>query len=264
MAREAAPTTGAGEDSFQLLIADDYRHLSVLAADIVADTIARAPGTAITLPTGDTPRGMYEELVSRIRAGSLDFTAVEFFCLDDYLGKGIQDKTSLTRWLHDTFLGPAGLDGPSIHLIPSTASDPVAAAKDYEARIVGVGGLELAVVGLGRNGHVGFNEPGSPIDSRTRIVDLTEQSRQQNAAYYDSDESIPTQAMTLGLGTVLSARRIVLIVSGAGKAPILREVLEGPVTTRVPGSTLRTVGNRLTVIADREAAQDLGTAPAND
>ena len=257
MASNIAPKPTTDERLYRLIVVEDYTALSEQAANVVEATIDAAPGAAVTLPTGDTPRGMYEELVRRIGSGSLDFTRIQFFCLDDYLGKGINDETSLTRWLHDTFLGPAGLDGPSIHLIPSTDPEPQQAARDYEAQIDALGGLELAVVGLGPNGHVGFNEPGSPIDSHTRIVDLTQESRDQNAQYYDSGESIPTQAMTVGLGTVLSARHIVLIVSGKGKSGILREALEGPITTDLPGSTLRTVGERLTVIVDRDAASQL-------
>jgi glucosamine-6-phosphate deaminase len=141
--------------------------------------------------------------------------------------------------------------------VPTLAADPHAAAADYERLIESKGGLELAVLGLGPNGHIGFNEPGSAIDSRTRVVELTAESRQQNSAYYDSAEAIPDRAMTIGIGTLLEARRIVLIVSGAGKSSILRTALQGPVTPEVPGSYLQTIGDRLTVIADTAAAADL-------
>lgn len=144
-----------------------------------------------------------------------------------------------------------------MHFVPTLASDPHEAAEEYERQIEAKGGLELAVLGLGPNGHIGFNEPGSPINSRTRVVDLTPESRNQNAAYYDSAEEIPDQAMTIGIGTLLEARRIVLIVSGADKSSILRASLLGPVTADVPGSFLQTVGDRLTVIADSAAAAEL-------
>ncbi len=250
--REVEHSSGA-----RIVVARDYAAMSDVAASIVAEQIAAHPGSAITLPTGETPRGMYEALTRMILAGELDFTSVEFFCLDDYLGKGIHDETSLTAWLDKAFLTPAGLDGPNIHFVPTLASDPVRAANEYEAAIQTLGGFELAVLGLGPNGHIGFNEPGSPIDSRTRVVDLTEESRTQNAAYYDSDQAIPNQAMTIGIGTLLEARQIVLIVSGSGKAGILRDSLEGPVSTEVPGSFLQTVGERLTVITEPAAAAEL-------
>lgn len=251
-ARETRLTSGA-----TVVVAGNYDEMSILAAGIVARHIAEHPGTAITLPTGETPRGMYEALTGMIRGGELDFGTIEFFCLDDYLGKGINDETSLTAWLDKAFLTPAGVHGPNIHFVPTLADDPDAAAKAYEASIEALGGFQLAVLGLGPNGHIGFNEPGASIDSRTRVVDLTDESRTQNAAYYDSDQAIPDKAMTIGIGTLLNSPRIVLIVCGSSKAGILRDALQGPVTAEVPGSYLQTVGERLVVITDPEAASEL-------
>lgn len=244
-------------DRSRLSIVNGYERLSLQAADIVTDCVTACPTGAITLPTGETPRGMYEELVRRIRGGSLDFSKVQFFCLDDYLGKSITDEISLTRWLNEVFLESAGIPRENIHLIPTEAQDPDAAAARYDRDIMTAGGLELAVVGLGPNGHVGFNEPGSPIDSRTRVVNLSAESREQNASYYEGHQTIPPQAITMGLGTILEARRIVLIVSGERKADVLRASLEGPITPDVPGSFLRTAAARLQVIVDEPAASAL-------
>ncbi len=243
--------------ALHLHVVADYAEVSRLAADVVTRVVQAHPGAAITLPTGETPRGMYEELVRRITDSTLDFSNVHFFCLDDYWGKGIEDETSLTAWLNTVFLQPAGLDADHVHVVPSLAADPVGAANEYEEEIERLGGLKLAVVGLGRNGHIGFNEPGSPIDSRTRIVALTEESRNQNAGYYDGSTSIPDKAMSMGIGTILDADLIVLIVSGLAKADILKATLEGPITSDVPGSFLRTVGERLIAIVDRDAASKL-------
>ena len=248
------------ESGARVVVARDYSSMSELAAWMVAEQIQAHPGSAMTLPTGETPRGMYEVLTRLILAGELDFRSIEFFCLDDYLGKGIHDETSLTAWLDKAFLSPAQLDGPTIHFVPTLAPNPDEAAAEYEASIQALGGFQLAVLGLGPNGHIGFNEPGSPIDSRTRVVNLTDESRTQNAAYYESDQAIPDKAMTIGIGTLLEARQIVLIVSGGGKASILRESLQGPVTPEVPGSFLQTVGPRLTVVLDQDAASALSLA----
>lgn len=251
--------TGAGDavSELQLHVVADYAQVSRLAADVVTRVVEENPEAAITLPTGETPRGMYQELVRRIREGVLDFSGVQFFCLDDYWGKGIEDETSLTAWLEDVFLRPAGLDPDHVHVVPSLAPDPVRGAAAYEKDIERHGGLKLAVVGLGPNGHVGFNEPGSGIDSRTRVVELTKESQNQNAAYYDGGQRIPDTAMTMGIGTILDADLIVLIVSGSAKAEILKATLEGPITADVPGSFLRTVGKRLIAIVDRNAASNL-------
>jgi glucosamine-6-phosphate deaminase len=244
-------------------VVEDYDGLSMAAADVVANIVAHDPHAAITLPTGETPRGMYEALIRRIELGELDLSLVQFFCLDDYLGKSIDDEASLTGWLDDVFLKHAGLRPERTHFIPTMASNPEAAALEYDQAIIDLGGLKLAMVGLGPNGHIGFNEPGSAIDSRTRVVDLTHESRVQNAAYYDGNQTIPEQAITIGLGTILESERIVLIVAGAGKADILRAALEGPITDDIPGSLLRTAGERLTVIADRHAASALSLRAAD-
>ena len=241
-------------DSFTLSVVESYREMSKQAADAVQETLERDSDAAITMPTGSTPVGMYEELVRRIRAGTLDMSQAHIFCLDDYLGQSRDDEASLTRWLFDVFLTPAGIPEEHIHLVPATANDPEAAAAAYEAELAELGGLELAVVGLGPNGHVAFNEPGSAPDSRTRVIDLTPESRDQSAAYWEGDTEIPAQAMTMGLGTILSARRIVLIVSGEAKADIVRRSLDVEPTPDVPGSWLQRAEDRLHVILDREAA----------
>lgn len=240
--------------TYTLSVVEDYLELSNQAADAVQETLERRPDAAITVPTGQTPLGMYRELVRRVENGTLDVSRVHIFCLDDYLGQGRDHEASLTRWLYNEFLTPAGIPDEHIHQIPSTASDPTAAAARYEAELEALGGLELAVVGLGPNGHVAFNEPGSAPDSRTRVIDLTEESRQQSAAYWQGEAEIPHQAMTMGLGTILSARKIVLIVSGEDKAEIVRRSLEDEPTLDVPGSWLRQAGDRLHVILDRAAA----------
>lgn len=253
----AGTGSGARTDRLVLTVVADYEALSSLAADIVTDCVTAHPSAAITLPTGETPQGMYEELVRRIREGRLDFSRVRFFCLDDYLGTSIGDEVSLTGWLDEVFFQPARVPRQHIHLMPTDAPDPHAEAARYDRDIAAAGGLELAIVGLGPNGHVGFNEPGSPPDSRTRVVTLTRESREQNAAYYEGQQTIPPRAVTMGLGTILEARQLVLIVSGESKARILKATLEGPITPAVPGSFLRTAADRLRVIVDESAASAL-------
>lgn len=247
----------SGDRSFSLSVVETYEAMSDQAADAVQDILTRNPGAAITIPTGETPLGMYQELIRRAEAGMIDLQQTHIFCLDDYLGQSRIDDASLTRWLFDAFLTPAGIPDDHIHLIPAAADDPANAAIAYEEEIEARGGLELAVVGLGPNGHVAFNEPGSAPDSRTRVVDLTQQSRTQSSAYWEGKADIPEQAITMGLGTILDARTVVLIVSGDAKAGVVRQSLEEPPTLEVPASWLQTVGGRLHVILDRDAASQL-------
>jgi glucosamine-6-phosphate deaminase len=256
MATEHAGQVNEAMSGPTVTIVDDYVAMSVRAADVVSEVVRNNPSAAITVPTGSTPVGMYEELVRRIKAGELDFSNVTIFCLDDYLGQTPDDEASLTKLLKQDFLDPAGIPDSNVHYMPTTADDPHAAAVAYEEAIREAGGLALAVVGLGPNGHVAFNEPGSGPDTRTRIIDLTEESRDQNAAYYDGAE-IPEQAITMGLGTVIDARRIAMIVSGEGKAEIVRDMLRGEMTSDLPGSWLRLAEDRLEVVLDKDAASAL-------
>lgn len=240
-----------------ITVVDDYDAMSRRAADVVVETIRTDPTAAITVPTGSTPAGMYEELVRRIADGAADFSQIQIFCLDDYLGTTPEDEANLTKLLIAEFLKPGNIPDENVHYIPTMADDPHAAAEAYEQAIDDAGGLALAVVGLGTNGHIAFNEPGSPADARTRVIDLTQESRDQNAAYYGEGAVVPEQAITMGLGTILAARKIVLIASGDGKADIVREVLKGPMTSDVPGSWLRLAGDRLEVVLDKAAASAL-------
>lgn len=250
---------GQGDEALSLpavTIVEDYDAMSVRAADVIAETIRANPSCAITVPTGSTPVGMYAELVRRVNAGELDVSSVTIFCLDDYLGRTPSDDASLTKLLKQEFLDPAGIPDEHVHYMPTLAEDPDAAAEAYEAAIREAGGLALAVVGLGPNGHVAFNEPGSGPDTRTRVINLTQESRDQNAAYYEG-ASIPDKAITMGLATVLEAGRIVMIVSGASKAGIVHQMLHGEMTSDLPGSWLRLAGDRLEVVLDRDAASGL-------
>lgn len=243
-------------DKPRVTIVDDYDAMSMLAADRVADVIMAHPDAAITVPTGSTPAGMYKELVRRINAGALDASRVQIFCLDDYLGQTPEDEASLTKLLLQEFLVPANIPTENIHFIPTVSDDPHAAAIRYEEEVAAAGGLKLAVIGLGPNGHIAFNEPGSTADTRTRIVDLTRESRDQNAAYYDGAD-IPEHAITMGIGTILSAENIVMIVSGAGKAGIVGEMVNGPMTADLPGSWMGLAGTNAELIVDQAAATEI-------
>jgi glucosamine-6-phosphate deaminase len=240
----------------RITVVDDYDAMSRQAADRVAEVVTAHPNAAITVPTGSTPAGMYAELVRRITSGELDFSGVQVFCLDDYLGQTPEDEASLTKLLLQEFLVPANIPNENIHFIPTSKVNPTANAAQYEAEIAAAGGLKLAVVGLGPNGHVAFNEPGSGPDTRTRVIDLTEESRDQNAAYYEGAE-IPEQAITMGIGTILDAERVVMIVSGDGKASIVGEMVNGPMTDDLPGSWIGLKGAQAELIVDKAAAAEI-------
>lgn len=240
----------------RITVVEDKDAMSKLAADRVASVIEKYPDGAITVPTGSTPAGMYAELVRRITNGELDASRVQIFCLDDYLGTTPEDEASLTKLLLRDFLVPAGIPMENVQFIPTVSDDPHAAVEEYEKQIAAAGGLKLAVIGLGPNGHVAFNEPGSGPETRTRVVDLTKESRDQNSAYYEGAE-IPEHAITMGIGTILDADEIVMIVSGESKAGIVGEMVNGPMTNDLPGSWIGEAGERAELIVDKAAASEI-------
>lgn len=236
------------------IIVSDHDAMSVMAADVVAETLGANPRAAISLPTGSTPVGMFEELIRRSHQGTVDLSQFQMFCLDEYLGVSPNNPNTLTSWLFRTFIVPAGIPAENVHTLPVTAANTTAAAASYEEAIVTAGGLQLAVLGIGGNGHIAYNEPGSEADSRTRVVDLTEESIAQAAGYFDG-ATVPRQAMTVGVGTLLEAEQIVLIASGEAKQKIIREALQGPLSADVPASWLRLQPDKTTVIIDEAAAR---------
>jgi glucosamine-6-phosphate deaminase len=235
----------------------DYDTMSAEAARIVADAVQANPALVLALPTGGTPLGMFKALIAMVESGDLDFARTQFFCLDEYAGVTPDDPNSLTGWLFRSFMDPARVPRENIHLVPSSASDPDAAARTYEAELSALGGLNLAVLGLGPNGHIAFNEPGSTANSRTRLLDLTQESIDQSAEYWAPDSPVSTTAMTMGVATLLEARRIVLIVSGEKKAEILRRALDDAPSADVPASWLQLAPEKTLVIADEAAASKL-------
>ncbi len=243
--------------SWTLNVSSDAASASEAAANVIAATIRSKPDAAITLPTGSTPLGMFEILAKWAAKGEIDFSRADIFCLDEYVSVELGDQNSLTQWLWDALLQRIGIDAARVHTLPTMAEDLAAAAMAYDEAIAARGGLDLAVLGLGPNGHIGYNEPGSTANSRTRVITLTPESISQASSYWEGSVSIPEKAMTIGVGTLLESKRIVLLVIGDAKAEMLRRTLEGPVGTDVPASWLRLAGSRLEVIVDEEAASRL-------
>jgi glucosamine-6-phosphate deaminase len=237
--------------TIELVIVADYAALSRAGADCVAAVVQAKPAAALLLATGDTPMGLYAELAKRRRQGALDTSRLRVFQLDAYLGLAPDDRRSLYGWLKRSFLDPLGIAPERVTRLPGDAPDPAAAAEAFDRALAAAGGIDLAVLGLGPNGHLGFNEPPGAAASPTRVVDLTEASLESNARYWGGRSQVPRQALTAGLAAILAARQIVLVVAGAHKHAVLRQAVEGPVTPDVPASFLQQAP--ATVIADRAA-----------
>jgi glucosamine-6-phosphate deaminase len=229
----------------------DYDYLSHRAAEIVISQIRTKPSSLCVFPTGETPRGLFRELVDAHRAGATDFFHVRFVTLDEYAGIARDDRRRLSLWLHRELLHPLGVSEDRVHAFDPVTSDPAAESARIERLITEDGGIDLAIVGLGPNGHVGFDEPGSGFDCRARLVALAPESIRSNAAYWGTEAEVPRSAFTLGLGTLLDSRALVLIASGLRKASILSRVVQGPVTPAVPATVLR-LHRDGSILADRD------------
>jgi glucosamine-6-phosphate deaminase len=244
-------------ENWTLQVVGDPLAASKSAAEIVAQMLLSKPDAAMAFPTGTTPLGMFDVLAARAARGETDFSGVTIFCLDEYIGVTAKDPNSLTRWLIEALLSRIGIRPDQLHTLPVTADDLVDAAAQYDRSISARGGLDLAILGLGPNGHIGYNEPGSSADSRTRVITLTPESHRQASAYWEGTLPIPDRAMTMGVATLLESKQILLLVTGEAKADMLRRTLQDPMSAEVPASWLRISGPRLTILADEAAASEL-------
>ena len=235
-----------------LVVVDDAAWLARVGADVVAEVVnANGPVTVVPA-TGETPVGMYAELAARRARGEIDTRGVSIVQLDEYLGLERDDRRALFGWMDRTVLEPLAIADERVTKLP-TEGDVDAACAVFDRELDARGGIDLAILGLGTNGHLGFNEPPSAAGSSTRTIDLTPDTIAANARYWGSEGDVPTRAVTLGLRTLLDARRILLLVGGASKHAIVRRALEGPVGEDVPASFVRQARGSVTVVVDRAA-----------
>jgi glucosamine-6-phosphate deaminase len=240
----------------ELIIVEDYEALSRAGADWLIEAMREQPDAAIVAATGDTPMGMYIELAQRRFRGLIDTSWLRVFQLDAYLGLAPNDPRALFGWTRGSFIEPLGIAETNVVRLAGDAPDPWEACQRYKRAVREVGGFDISILGLGPNGHVGFNEPPSPRDAPTRAVDLTPESILSNARYWGGEDQVPRQALTCGMDLLLAARRTLLLVSGAHKHEILHRGVEGPQTADVPASYLQSASN-VTVLADRAAWEGL-------
>lgn len=238
----------------RLEVYPDYDALSHAGALWVTNVVRATPGANLVFALGNTPLGTYRLLADSVRRGEVSFSAAHLFQLDDYMGLAPDDWRSFRRWLVTSCAEPLGIPLANVVPLPSTAPDHVSACAAFEEQIAARGGIDAALLGLGINGHLGFNEPGSAFDSRTRCIELTPESVRSSATYWGSEEAVPRWGITMGLGTLREARQICLLVSGERKASILARTVLGGVGVDVPATCLRDHPD-VVIMADREAAR---------
>lgn len=231
-------------------------------ADLIGGMIRVKPRAVLGLATGGTPLGVYRRLIEDYRNGLLSFRQATTFNLDEYVGLPEDHPESYHSYMRKNLFDHIDLPLSRAHLPNGNAEDLAAECRRYDALIEEAGGIDLQLLGIGHNGHIGFNEPDRELETGTHVVELAEKTRQANARFFSSVDEVPRQAITMGVGTILKARMIVLMAKGADKADIVRRALEGPITTDCPASLLQT-HPRLIVLLDRDASSMLSGASLN-
>lgn len=238
----------------EVVIVPSPADAGALVADEVVRLIAARPDAVLGLATGSTPLPVYEAL--RPRLAGTDVSRVRGFALDEYVGIDPRHPQSYRSVITTEVVEPLGLDPERIHTPNGDLASIAHAGEDYERAIADAGGIDLQILGIGTSGHIGFNEPGSSFASRTRVKTLIEQTRRDNARFFDAIDDVPMHCITQGLGTILSARHLFLLAFGEGKAAAVAGAVEGPVTSSLPGSAIQ-LHPHVTVVVDEAAASRL-------
>ena len=202
----------------RLIVCDNQQDIAAIGADMIAEVIKSNPAAVLGLATGSTPVPMYQELIRRYQAGELDFSTVRSVNLDEYYPLAPDNDQSYRYFMNHQLFDHVNIDKNNTHVPDGLAKDPAASCAEYEQLIRELGGIDIQVLGIGGNGHIGFNEPAEALDPLTHLTDLTEDTIRANARFFESEADVPRHAVTMGIGTILSARRILLIATGSAKA----------------------------------------------
>ena len=240
----------------EVIIVDSYEEVGKIGADIIATRMLHKPDLVLGLATGSTPISTYSELVRKHKEGGLDFSKLMTFNLDEYLGLPMNHPQSYYYFMWENLFKDVNINPENIHVPSGQILDHERYCESYEDEILQAGGLDVQLLGIGRDGHVGFNEPGSSLYSRTRLKTLTRETVEDNARLFDNPDEVPRFAVTMGVGTILDAHEVLLIANGKNKAEAIAAAVEGPVTSMCSASALQLHPNT-TVVVDNEAAAGL-------
>lgn len=242
----------------EIRVFSDFKSASEAAAELVSQRLQSKPNFVLGLATGETPLLLYRNLIERCRRGKRDFSQLTTFNLDEYLGLAPIHPQSYRFFMNRNLFDHLDVPREQTHILDGSASDPQAACADFEKAIVESSGIDLQVLGVGSNGHIAFNEPGSAFDSRTRVVDLSDDTIRANSdgRFFKDHREVPHQALSMGLGTIMETREIILLAKGKLKADAVQRAVEGPVTENVPASILQR-HPQCTFFLDEEAASKL-------
>lgn len=240
----------------RIIILDVEEEFDRAAADWLCARLERPGEVVLGLATGSSPVGLYRELVRRYREGAISFARARTFNLDEYVGLGADHPQSYARFMRERLFDHVDMDLERAHIPDGKAADPEAEARRYEALLQRFGPIDAQILGIGTNGHIGFNEPGTPFSARTHVVTLAEETRRSNARFFASIDEVPRQAITMGIANILEAREILLLARGEAKAEALAKAFCEPPTPAVPASALQNHSS-VTLLLDRAAAKGL-------
>lgn len=242
-----------GGDEMRIFIMEDYAAMSRKAAELMAAQILLHPDSVLGLATGSTPVGLYRCLVERFKAGELDFSGVKSVNLDEYLGLPAENSQSYRYFMNRNLFQHVNINMANTHVPDGLTADPEAECVRYDELIRRMGGIDMQLLGIGSNGHIGFNEPADSFPVGAHCVDLAESTIQANARFFPESGQVPRQALTMGIGQIMQARRVLILASGREKKAAVRRAFWGPVTPEVPASILQ-LHPDLTLVMDRAAA----------
>jgi len=231
----------------------DYQEMSEWAGKQVVQKVNELSKPILGLATGSTPEGLYQYLIDAYKNEEVSFKNVTTFNLDEYIGLDSDDPNSYRYFMNEKLFNHIDIDPSNVHLPNGVADDLEKECKDYEAAIKEVGAIDLQILGLGVNGHIAFNEPGTSFESRTQITDLVEETIEANSRFFDNKEDVPTQAITMGIKTIMESKEIILLASGENKAQAVKQLIEGEVTESFPASILHH-HPQVTIVIDQAAA----------
>jgi glucosamine-6-phosphate deaminase len=237
----------------RIIVEKDYHAMSKKAALMVASQITLKPDSNLGLATGGTPRAMYDKLIEMYREDEIDFSEVQTFNLDEYCGLEADHPNSYHFYMNDNFFEEINIKKENIHIPDGSAEDFDKECRDYEESIKKARGIDLQILGIGSNGHIGFNEPAESLNVATEVVDLTEETIAANSRYFESESEVPKKAISMGMATILKADRIVLLASGKNKAEAIKKAVIGKISTQEPASLLQS-HPQITILLDQEAA----------
>ncbi len=236
----------------KLINASNYENLSRMAGEIIVEKVQQSNAFTLGLATGSTPEKLYRYLVKDHLINKTTYKGVKTFNLDEYIGLDYENKNSYHFYMKEHLFKHIDIPPIHTHIPAGNSEDMIEECKRYDALIEHHGGIDLQILGLGQNGHIGFNEPGTSFESKTHVVELDYSTRLANARFFNHIDETPTQAITMGIDTILKSKEILLLVSGEAKSKALRRLMEGEISNEFPASILKTHSN-VTIIADHQA-----------